>query len=74
MKSVVKDSKVASPIFPKLMINKEINIIVFMEKPGVGTVVAHCGKKPHWEVGHRSDCWAMDCFTKFEGEVILSND
>ena len=57
--------------YPKLMISSETSNIYYMTEYGCGIrVIAMRGQS----LFHKSSCLAMENFTDFNGEVILSNE
>ena len=57
--------------YPKLMISKDLLLVVLMSAEKQGVVIDCTGV---YEVGHFSTDWHMDSFEDFEGSITLSND
>ena len=71
MKAVINEKE--TPVkYPCLMIaSKTTNIIVLMNKYGVGVVV---GNENSLYLGFMKDDWNMEVFTPFTGSITISND
>ena len=54
-----------------MIASKTTNIIVLMNKYGVGVVV---GNENSLYLGFMKDDWNMEVFTPFTGTITLSND
>jgi len=74
VKVVVEVEKKELP-YPKLMIVSRVGKVVLMTSRGCGTVVK-CGKDQEeaQPLGYALDCWSMDSFEDFKGELVLEND
>lgn len=57
--------------FPRLMINKKIDIVILFLSYGKGIVVHSCETK--YELGSDHEEWNMDYYEDYSGKVILEN-
>lgn len=72
MRSVTQSKQRREPVYPCLMETSDSGLIVLFTTGGTGTVV-HTGTDT-FKIGHSSLNWAQSSFTKYTGEVVLSND
>ncbi len=71
MKSVVNQPQ-SVKTFPKLMVSKMSNAVVFFYDDFKGIVVSDA--RNEYGIGHHSTDWIMDNFKDFNGSITLSND
>ena len=60
--------------FPLLMISRESGNVVLFTKNGYGTILMATTKEKEHQLGYFSNCWNMDYFRPFNGEITLTND
>ena len=71
MQSVINKSKVVDKPFPKLMSDRNIDVIVLFLSPENGVCV-YPNSHPYYMV-YNDDSWDVKYFVDFGGEVTLSN-